>query len=103
MNQYLIAANSKKAQLIFNAFRPVDLIILGIGVGVSFILFLAIQPETLALAALVLGPGLVCTFLVLPVANYHNILCILQNIYNFYFVDKNNLRWKGWCASDEYK
>ena len=67
------------------------------------ILFLTIQPQTLALAALVLGPGLVCTFLVLPVANYHNILCILQNIYNFYFVDKNNLRWKGWCASDEYK
>lgn len=103
MNQYLIAANSKKAQLIFNAFRLVDLIILGIGVGISFILFLAIQPESLLLAALVLLPGLVCTFLVLPVANYHNILCILQNIYNFYFVDKNNLRWKGWCASDEYK
>lgn len=103
MNQYLIAANSKKAQLIFNAFRPVDLIILSIGVGISFILFLAIQPESLLLAALVLLPGLVCTFLVLPVANYHNILCILQNIYNFYFVDKNNLRWKGWCASDEYK
>ena len=103
MNQYLIAANSKKAQLIFNAFRLVDLIILGIGVGISFILFLAIQPDSLLLAALVLLPGLVCTFLVLPVANYHNILCILQNIYNFYFVDKNNLRWKGWCASDEYK
>ena len=103
MNQYLIAANSKKAQLIFNAFRQVDLIILSIGVGISFILFLAIQPESLLLAALVLLPGLVCTFLVLPVANYHNILCILQNIYNFYFVDKNNLRWKGWCASDEYK
>ena len=103
MNQYLIAANSKKAQLIFNAFRPIDLIILGIGVGVSFILFLAIQPESLGLAALVLGPGIVCKFLVLPVANYHNILCILQNIYNNYFEDKNNLRWKGWCASDEYK
>lgn len=103
MNQYLIAANSKKAQLIFNAFRPVDLIILGIGVGISFILFLAIQPESLLYAALVLLPGLVCTFLVLPVANYHNILCILQNIYNFYFVDKNELRWKGWCVSDEYK
>lgn len=103
MNQYLIAANSKKAQLIFNAFRPVDLIILGIGVGISFILFLIIQPESLLYAALVLLPGLVCTFLVLPVANYHNILCILQNIYNFYFVDKNELRWKGWCASDEYK
>lgn len=103
MNQYLIAANSKKAQLIFNAFRPVDLIILGIGVSISFILFLIIQPESLLYAALVLLPGLVCTFLVLPVANYHNILCILQNIYNFYFVDKNELRWKGWCASDEYK
>lgn len=101
--QYLIAANSKKGQLIFNIFRKIDLIILGIGALTTFILLLALQPGTLLLGIIVLLPLLVCAFLVMPVANYHNMLCVIQNIYNFYFVDINQLVWKGWCAKDEYK
>ena len=45
--QYLIAANSKRGQLIFNIFRPIDLIIASVGAGITFILFLAIQPDSL--------------------------------------------------------
>ncbi len=103
MNQYLIAANSKKGQLIFNMFRPIDLIILVVGAVVTLIAFFAFEPNNLYMGILVLLPLLVCAFLVLPVANYHNMLCILQNIYNFYFVEQNELKWKGWCAKDEYK
>lgn len=103
MNQYLIAANSKKGQLIFNVFRPIDLGIAITGAVVTFLMFLIIQPNSLLPGIIVLSPVLVCAFLVMPVPNYHNILCVLQNIYNFYFVDKNELKWKGWCAKDEYK
>lgn len=101
--QYLIAANSKRGQLIFNIFRPIDLIIASVGAGITFILFLAIQPDSLFTGVMVLLPLLVCAFLVIPVANYHNVLCVIQNVRNFYFKDKNQLIWKGWCAKDEYK
>ena len=103
MNEYLIAANTKKGQLIFNMFRTIDLIILGSGSFVTLVMFFIFQPNTLFMGILVLLPLLVCSFLVLPVANYHNMLCVLQNIYNFYFVDKNELVWKGWGAKNEYK
>lgn len=101
--QYLIAANSKRGQLIFNIFRPIDLIIASVGAGITFILFLVIQPDSLLLGIMVLLPLLICAFLVIPVANYHNVLCVLENVRNFYFKDKNQLTWKGWCAKDEYK
>ena len=101
--QYLIAANSKKGQLILNVFRPIDLIILSVGSILTFILFLILQPSSLLLGIVVLLPVLICGFLVLPIANYHNVLCVLQNIYNFLLVDKNQLVWKGWCIKDEYK
>ena len=103
MNQYLIAANSKKGQLIFNMFRPVDLIIAGCGATLTFLLLIIFQPDDLWTGVLVLAPFLVCAFLVVPVPNYHNILCVLINIYNFYIVDINQLKWKGWCFKDEYK
>ena len=103
MNEYLIAANTKRGQLIFSVFRKIDLIIAGVGSLITIILFLVIQPESLIPAIITLLPLLVCGFLVIPVPNYHNVLCVLQNIYNFYFKDKNQLVWKGWEAKDEYK
>ena len=103
MNQYLIAANSKRGQLIFNIFRPIDLGIASIGAVVTFIMFLIFRPDNLTLGIIVLLPILTCAFLVLPIPNYHNVLCVLQNIYRFYFVDKNQLKWRGWCCKDEFK
>ena len=103
MNQYLIAANSKKGQLIFNIFRPIDLIIAGSGGFVTIVLFLVINPSTLTGAVLTLLPLAVCAFLVIPVANYHNVLCVINNIYKFYFVEQRRYIWKGWCAKDEFK
>ena len=103
MNQYLIAANSKKGQLILSVFRPIDLAIISTGAVVTFIMFLIIQPDSLLPGIIVLLPVLVCAFLVMPIPNYHNVLCVLTNIYNFYFVDRNELKWKGWCVKDEFK
>ena len=102
-NQFLIPANSKRAQLIFSVFRPVDLIIASVGAGLTLMLFVIVQPQTLLSAAIVLAPILVCSFLVIPVPNYHNMLCVLQNIYKFYFEEKQQFIWKGWCVKDEFK
>lgn len=102
-NQYLIAANSKRGQLIFSIFRPVDLYIAIGGTVVTIILFLIFRPDTLGLTILVLLPILICAFLVIPVPNYHNILCILQNIYRFYIGEGQEFKWKGWCCRDEFK
>lgn len=101
--QYLIAANSKRGQLIFSIFRPIDLIIAVTGATVTFILLLIIQPDSLLTGIITLTPVTICGFLVLPIQNYHNVLCILQNIYRFYFVEKNQLKWRGWCCKDEFK
>lgn len=100
---YLIPANSKRAQLIFNIFRTVDLIIAIVGASLTILMFIIIQPESLLWAIVTLLPLLVCAFLVLPIPNYHNMLCVLQNIYKFYFVEKQQFKWKGWCAKDEFK
>lgn len=103
MNQYLIAANTKRGQLIFNIFRPIDLYIALGGTLVTFLMFLIIKPGTLFLAILTLLPVLVCAFLVIPIPNYHNMLCVLQNIYRFYFVERQQFKWRGWCCKDEFK
>ena len=101
--QYLIAANSKRAQLIFNIFRPIDFIIAVSGASVTILMFLIIKPSDLTWAIITLLPLLICAFLVLPIPNYQNMLCVLQNIYVFFFVEKQSFRWKGWCAKDEFK
>lgn len=99
---YLIAANSKRAQLIFNIFRPIDLGIILTGASISILLFVIVQPDTLWPAVATLAPLLICAFLVLPIPNYHNVLCVLKNIY-YYFTEVQQFRWKGWCFKDEYK
>ena len=100
---YLIPANAKRGQLIFNIFRKIDLLIASIGAVATFILLIIVQPSSLLSGILTLLPLLVCAFLVIPIPNYHNVLCILQNIYNYLFVDVNELKWRGWCCKDEYK
>ena len=103
MNQYLIAANTKRGKLIFNIFRPVDLYIAIGGASATILMFLILKPETLWVSIITLLPILVCAFLVIPIPNYHNMLCVLQNIYNFYFVERQQFKWRGWCAKDEFK
>lgn len=98
-NGYLIPANSKRGQLIFNYFRPIDLMIFGISIVVSFLLLLIVGTGSLAKTILILTPAVIGAFLVAPVPNYHNILVLITSIYQ-YLNNRRNYIWKGWCATD---
>lgn len=99
--QYLIAANSKRGQLIFNIFRKIDLLIASIGAVATFLLLIIVQPSSLLSGILTLLPLLVCAFLVIPIPNYHNVLCAIQSIINF-FTERRNYIWRGWCFYEKF-
>lgn len=99
---YLIPANSKSGNLIFNVFTWFDLILFGSGIIVSLLLLIIISPSTISLAIFCLAPVLVCSFLVIPVPNYHNILTVIREMIGFFY-GRRNYKWKGWCYTDEYK
>ena len=102
MNGYLIPANSKRGTLIFNIFRPFDLILFSVGVVVT-LLMLAVVPSTnLVAVTIALLPGCICGLLVLPIPNYHNVLCALISIYKFY-TERRRYVWKGWCFYEQFK
>lgn len=100
--QYLIPANSKKSMLILGFFRPIDLILFGIGITLTMIMLLFIKTYNVGLMILMLLPALVTGFLVLPVPNYHNMLQLITNILNYYS-GRKRYYWKGWCVRDEFK
>lgn len=99
---YLIPANTKSGKLIFNIFRPFDLILAVSGVIVSILLLLIISPGEFISAILCLLPALICAFLVIPVPNYHNILVVTTEMILFFY-NRRNYKWKGWCYKNEYK
>lgn len=99
--QYLIPANTKKSMLIFGLFTTFDLILFGVGIGVTILLLMIVSPSSLLTACIDLAPALVCGFLVLPVPNYHNIRVVIQELYSFY-TTRQKFIWKGWCVKDEY-
>ena len=98
---FLIPANSKKSMLIFGAFTTFDLILFASGIAVTIVLLLIIAPNSLFTAILDLLPAVICSFLVLPVPNYHNIRVIIQELYRFY-TTRQRFIWKGWCVKDEF-
>jgi len=98
---YLVPANSKKQGLIFGFMKKEDLIILSIGLGLTFILFAITRATTLLLGILTLIPALVATFLVFPIPNYHNSRIFFRELYRFYFVNKRKYVWRGWCYKYE--
>lgn len=102
MNGFLVPANAKRGTLIFNIFRPFDLILAVSGVIVSILLLLIISPGEFISAILCLLPALICAFLVIPVPNYHNILVVTTEMILFFY-NRRNYKWKGWCYKDEYK
>lgn len=99
MNGYLIPANSKKSLLIFGVFNTQDLILILIALGISLILLLALDITSLPLGLLAITPGLVGTFLVFPIPNYHNMMTVIREIYIFY-TTRQKFVWKGWCFLD---
>ena len=100
MDNYLIPANAKRGQYLFGLFRPMDLIIFGIGVVTSLILIAFMPLEETWAAIVAITPGVICSLLVAPVAHYHNVLQLLIEIYQ-YFTNRRVYMWKGWCAFNE--
>lgn len=102
MNGYLIPANSKKGTLIFSIFRPFDLMLFSIGVVISLLLLAVVPTENIIAVTLALIPVIICGLLVLPIPNYHNVLCALGSIYSFY-TERRRFIWKGWCSYEQFK
>lgn len=98
-DNYLIPANTKSGQLILGIFKPFDLILLGTGILISLVLLTSLTMDYTWQIILVVTPGLLCAFLVIPVPNYHNILTIIVECYNF-FTGRRRYIWKGWCVKD---
>lgn len=102
MNGYLVPANAKRGTLILNVFRPFDLILFGTGVGITlFMLALFHSSDTLTVILSILPAG-ITGLLVVPVPNYHNVLCALQSIFRF-FSAQRNYKWRGWCFYEKLK
>ena len=98
-NNYLIPANANRGKLIMGFFRPIDAIIFGSGAGLTLLclVFLQDMMNNFGVAIVALLPVLITGFLVIPVPHQHNVLVFIQNFYRFYFVNRKNYYWKGWC------
>ena len=103
-NQFLIPANTKRGQLIFSMFRPVDLAILLTGVLITFVLLIILSNADADswIKVLAVFPGLIAVGLVIPIANYHNVLVAIGEIISYYS-NNRNYKWRGWCAVYEYE
>lgn len=100
-DSYLIPANAKKGTLIFNLFRPFDIILFGSGVAITLVLLMIFSGSgTLALIISILPAG-ITGMLVLPIPNYHNVLCAIQSIIAFY-TNSREYEWKGWCFYEQF-
>ena len=67
MNDYLIPANSKKGQLIFTIFRPIDLAILLSGGFITFVMLFVIPGQDISTLVIKLLPLTICVLLVVPI------------------------------------
>lgn len=101
----MIPANTKKGQLIFGLFKPVDLGIFITGVLVTFALLLIfsnIENISTWVSILAVVPGAIAIILVVPIPNYHNVRVVLGELINFYS-NNRNYKWRGWCAKYEFE
>ena len=99
-NNFLIPANSKKSMLYLGLFNMTDLIIVGSGALATVILMLTIslQNSSLKTALIVIAPLVICSFLVVPLPNQHNVRTFIKNIYTYY-TRRRTYYWKGWCMN----
>lgn len=96
MDNYLIPANTKNGKLILGLFTTFDLILLCSGLLISFVLLAFMPLSDVWMTILILTPGFVCAFLVLPVPYYHNMLTVIVELYEF-LTNRQTYRWRGWC------
>ena len=101
-DQYLIPANTKRGRLLFGWFRPFDLALVATGIAITMFLLAFLPLTSTFVTILILAPGLISIFLVIPLPYYHNMLNVLVELYEF-LTERQTYRWKGWCIYDEYK
>ena len=101
MNGYLVPANAKRGTLIFNIFRPFDLILFGTGVVISLVALAIVRSSNTIAILLACLPAGITGLLVVPIPNYHNVLCALQSIIRF-FTERRNYIWGGWCFYEKF-
>ncbi len=101
MNNYLIPANSKKGQLMFGIFRPIDLTVLIAGGFITLLFMFIIPGETFTVLVIKLLPLAICVLLVVPIPYYHNVLVFIEEAVIF-LMEQKQFSWKGWCAKSEY-
>ena len=99
---YLIPANTKKGELILGIFRGFDLMLFGVGILLTLILLVSMPMSDTMQVVLVILPAGICTFLIIPIPNYHNILTIILECYAF-LTNRQRYVWKGWRVSDGKK
>ena len=97
---YLIPANTKSGQLIFGRFTGPDLILFASGVGVTLLLLITVGVQGVAETIITLAPGLICSFLVMPIANYRNVKTFIKSAIDFY-TNQRIYKWRGWCMYAE--
>ena len=96
---YIIPANSKKSQLIFNVFRPIDLFGILLPGALLTVVFLFVFPgDSISAIVIKLAPVSLALFLVMPIPFYHHVLVYLRELY-LYFSSQRRSYWRGWCAS----
>ena len=101
MNGYLVPANSKRGTLILNMFRPFDMIMFVIGAAISLFSLMVIPSDNMLMILIACLPVAITGLLVIPIPNYHNVLCALQSIFRF-FTERRNYYWKGWCFYEKF-
>ena len=101
-NGYLIPANAKKGSLIFSIFRPMDLIILVIGLVITIIWLIAIDTTDILQVVIACLPLAITVLLVIPIPNHHNVLVAIISIIEYY-KNPRYYKWKGWCIHEQDK
>lgn len=101
MNGFLIPANAKRGTLILNIFRPFDAIMFGTGMMVTLLLLILVDSNDTIMILLSCLPVAITGLLVIPIPNYHNVLCALQSIFRF-FMERRNYYWRGWCFYEKF-
>lgn len=98
--RYLIPANSKKSLLIFGIFNKFDITMFGIGVATTLIMMLVFPVSSILWAIVAIAPAAITGFLVFPVPNYHNVMTVIIESWQF-ITTRQRFIWKGWCITSE--
>lgn len=102
MNGSLVPANAKKSILLLGFLRPMpDTLVLGVGVALTIGLLAFFGDAETWMLILFCIPMLISALLVMPIPNYHNTLCAIQSVLNFY-QGRRSYIWRGWCIKNEF-